>query len=123
MKSIKNKTEINYMKKFTLEDGLALTKFIYWIKSKLNKNFRVTELDAQKKLEKFRKLNKSYLFPSFNTIAGTGPNGAIIHYRATMKAVKLLIKKICFYATLEVNINMELQMLLGQFVFQNSLKK
>ena len=96
MKSIKNKTEINYMKNSHLEDGLALTKFICWIKSSLNKNFRVTELDAQKKLEKFRKLNKSYLFPSFNTISGTGANGAIIHYRATKESSKVINKKDLF---------------------------
>ena len=61
----------------------ALTKFIYWIKN-INKK-KITEVDAQNKLEKFRKLNKNYLFPSFNTIAGTGSNGAIVHYRATPK--------------------------------------
>ncbi len=96
MKSIKNKTEIKYMKNSHLEDGLALTKFIYWIKNRLNKNIRITELDVQKKLEKFRKLNKNYLFPSFNTIAGTGPNGAIIHYRATNESSKVINKKDLF---------------------------
>ena len=64
-------------------DGVALTKFIYWIKN-INKN-QITEIDAQNKLESFRKLNKKYLFPSFNTIAGTESNGAIIHYRANKK--------------------------------------
>ena len=39
-----------------IEDGVALTKFIYWIKN-INKN-KITEIDSQKKLEKFRKLNK-----------------------------------------------------------------
>ena len=81
LKSIKNKSEIRGMIASHIEDGLALTKFIYWIKN-INKK-KITEVDAQKKLEKFRKLNKNYLFPSFNTIAGTGSNGAIVHYRAT----------------------------------------
>jgi Xaa-Pro aminopeptidase len=71
-----------------IEDGLALTKFIYWIK-KINKK-KITEVDAQNKLEKFRKLNKNYLFPSFNTIAGAGSNAAIIHYRATKKTTKII---------------------------------
>ena len=48
---------------------------------------------AQKKLEKFRKLNKDYLFPSFDTIAGTGSNGAIVHYKATKKSDKLIKDK------------------------------
>jgi Xaa-Pro aminopeptidase len=76
------------------KDGLALTKFIYWIKN-TNKKI-ITEVDAQNKLEKFRKRNKDYLFPSFNTIAGSGSNGAIVHYRATTNATKKICKKDIF---------------------------
>jgi Xaa-Pro aminopeptidase len=53
-------------------------------------------VDAQNKLEKFRKLSKDYLFPSFNTIAGTGSNGAIVHYRATKLATKKIRKEDLF---------------------------
>ena len=67
-------------------DGVALTKFLYWIKV-VNKK-KLQEYDAQKKLEKFRKKNNNYLFPSFNTIAGSGKNAAIVHYRATKKKTK-----------------------------------
>ena len=91
LKSIKNTHEINHMIKAHEKDGLALTKFIYWIK-KINKKI-ITEVDAQNKLEKFRKNNKDYLFPSFNTIAGSGSNGAIVHYRATTKTTKKINKK------------------------------
>ena len=101
-------------------DGVALTKFLYWIK-KINKK-NITEYDAQKKLEIFRKKNNNYLYPSFNTIAGSGKNGAIVHYRANKKSQKKLIKKIYFYATLVDNINMEQLMLLEQFVFLNQKK-
>ena len=90
LKSIKNKIELKGMINAHIEDGLALTKFIYWIKH-INKN-KITEVDAQNKLEKFRKLNNNYIFPSFNTIAGTGSNGAIIHYRATKKITKIIKK-------------------------------
>ena len=86
MKSIKNKKEINNMIKSHIFDGVALTKFLYWIKV-VNKK-EITEYDAQKKLEKFRKKNNNYLFPSFNTIAGSGKNAAIVHYRATKKKTK-----------------------------------
>ena len=79
-KSIKNKTEINNMKKAHIEDGVALTKFLHWIK-KIDVK-KITEKKVETKLENFRKLNKNYLFPSFDTIAGSGPNGAIIHYRS-----------------------------------------
>ena len=93
-KSIKNSTEIRNMINAHIEDGLALTRFIYWIKHK-NKR-KITEVDAQNKLEKFRKLNKNYLFPSFNTIAGAGSNGAIVHYRATKRNTKTINKKDIF---------------------------
>ena len=94
LKSIKNSHEINHMIEAHKKDGLALTKFIYWIKN-INKK-TITEVDAQNKLEKFRKINKDYLFPSFNTIAGSGSNGAIVHYRATTKATKKINKKDVF---------------------------
>ncbi len=90
LKAIKNKKEINNMINAHISDGLALTKFLYWIK-KINKK-KITEFDAQKKLEEFRKKNKDYLYPSFNTIAGAGSNGAIIHYRATKKSNKTINK-------------------------------
>ena len=94
LKSIKNLCEINHMIEAHKKDGLALTKFIYWIKNINKKN--ITEVDAQNKLEKFRKLNDDYLFPSFNTIAGSGSNGAIVHYRATKQNTKKIGKKDLF---------------------------
>ena len=76
------------MIKSHIYDGAALTKFLYWIKNTNKK--QITEVQAQNKLEKFRKQNKNYLYPSFDTIAGTGKNGAIVHYRATKNNTKLL---------------------------------
>ena len=75
-------------------DGVALTKFIYWIKN-INK-IQITEVDAQNKLEKFRKMNKNYLYPSFDTIAGSGKNGAIVHYRAKKENCRIIKKKDIF---------------------------
>ena len=63
LKSIKNKTEINNMVNAHILDGVALTKFIYWIKE-INKN-KITEVEAAKKLERFRKknfLDEKYIF-------------------------------------------------------------
>ena len=94
LKAIKNKTEIENMTDAHIADGVALTKFLYWIKNKKNYNF--TELDAEKKLENYRKKNKNFLYPSFNTIAGAGPNGAIIHYRANKKTNRKINKKDIF---------------------------
>jgi len=80
LKAIKNKTEIKNMINAHILDGVALTKFLFWIK-KINKK-KITEVEAAKRLENFRKLNKNFLYPSFDTIAGSGKNGAIVHYRA-----------------------------------------
>jgi Xaa-Pro aminopeptidase len=94
LKAIKNKTEINNMIDAHIKDGAALTKFIYWMKN-INKK-RINEVQAQNKLEKFRKLNKNYLYPSFDTIAGAGKNGAIVHYRAKKKSCKIIKTKDIF---------------------------
>ncbi len=80
LKAIKNKIEIKNMINAHILDGVALTKFLFWIK-KINKK-KITEVEAAKKLENFRRLNKNFLYPSFDTIAGSGENGAIVHYRA-----------------------------------------
>tara|TARA_Y100000389_G_scaffold203414_1_gene251769 strand:- start:327 stop:2024 length:1698 start_codon:yes stop_codon:yes gene_type:complete len=94
LKSIKNSCEIKHMIETHNKDGLALTRFIFWIKN-INKK-KLTEVDAQIKLEKFRKYSKDYLFPSFDTIAGAGSNGAIVHYRATKNSTKIINKKDIF---------------------------
>ena len=91
LKAQKNKTEIANSIKSHILDGAALTKFIYWMKKNINK-LNITEIDAEKKLEKFRKKNIYYKFPSFNTISGSGPNGAIVHYRANKKTNRLINK-------------------------------
>jgi len=94
LKAIKNKTEIQNMINSHIIDGAALTKFIYWIK-KINKK-KINEVQAQNKLESFRKLNKNYLYPSFDTIAGSGKNGAIVHYRAKKENCRTIRKEDIF---------------------------
>jgi Xaa-Pro aminopeptidase len=94
LKAIKNNTEINNMISSHIIDGIALTKFIYWIKKVNNK--KITEVDAQIKLEKFRKKSNRYLYPSFETIAGTGGNGAIVHYRAKKDSCRTIRKNDIF---------------------------
>ncbi len=94
LKAIKNKVEIDNMINAHISDGVALTKFIYWIK-KVNKN-KITEVQAANKLESFRKMNKNFLYPSFDTIAGSGKNGAIVHYRAKKENCRNINKKDIF---------------------------
>ena len=90
LKSLKNKIEINNLIKSHIVDGVALTKFLHWIKKVNNKVF--TEVDAKDKLERFRRKSKNYLYPSFDTIAGSGPNGAIIHYKSNDQTNRKLNK-------------------------------
>ena len=90
-KSIKNNTEIRNMERSHLTDGVALTKFLFWVKKNFKKK-KITEISAQKKLESFRKMSSSYKFPSFSTISGSGPNSAIIHYKASNKTNRALKK-------------------------------
>jgi len=91
LKSLKNKTEIKNSIKSHIHDGAALTKFILWLKNSY-KTKKITEISAQKKLLEFRKKNKSFYSLSFPTISGSGPNGAIIHYKVDKKSNRLLKK-------------------------------
>jgi len=91
LKSIKNKTEIKNIVKTHIYDGVALTKFLFWLKKNF-KDKKISEINAQNKLLKFRKNNKTFKSLSFPTISGSGPNGAIIHYKATKKSDRILKK-------------------------------
>ncbi len=93
LKSIKNDIEIKNLIKSHILDGVAVIKFLFWIKN-LKRN--ISELEAEKKLNFFRKRSKKYLFPSFNTIAASGPNGAIIHYRANQNSNRMIKKNDIF---------------------------
>ena len=90
-KAVKGKQEIKNIKKAHIYDGVALTKYLFWLKNNFNKK-NITEITASNKLLEFRKRNKSFKFLSFPTISGTGPNGAIIHYKATNKTDRKLKK-------------------------------
>ena len=90
-KAIKSKKEIDNVKKAHLYDGVALTKYLFWIKNNFLKK-KITEISGSDKLLEFRKKNKKFKTSSFPTISGTGPNGAIIHYKATKKTNRVFKK-------------------------------
>ena len=90
-KAIKSKQEIESIKKTHIYDGVALTKYLFWVKNNFFKK-TITEISASKKLLQFRKKNKKFKFLSFPTISGSGPNGSIIHYNATNKTNRVLRK-------------------------------
>ncbi len=91
LKTIKNSTEINNLKIAHLFDGIAYIKFIFWLKNNIRKN--LNEITIQKKLETFKKKNKFYIGPSFETISAVEKNAAIIHYNAKNFIPKILRKK------------------------------
>ena len=88
-KACKNTTEISGFHSAHKRDGLALTRFLYWLSKEAPKG-KLTEITAAAKLESLRRKGKYYRGPSFPTISGSGENGAIIHYRATKNSDKEL---------------------------------
>lgn len=81
-KAVKNAGEIAGEREVHIRDGVAVTKLIYWLKQNVDK-MPLTEISVAEKLEEFRKQGENYLGPSFETIAGYGEHGAIVHYSAT----------------------------------------
>ncbi|PSL21919.1 aminopeptidase P family protein [Shimia abyssi] len=80
-KARKNAAEVAGMVEAHLRDGAAVTSFLNWFDS--NATSGITEIDAVTRLEEFRRASNALLDVSFETIAGSGPNGAIMHYRVT----------------------------------------
>ena len=89
LKSQKNDTEIKGVRSAHLRDGVALTKAIFWIKESVMKK-GLTELQAVKRIDTNRSKNKHFHSLSFPTIAGSGPNGAIVHYHANKKTNRII---------------------------------
>lgn len=89
LKSIKTPIEIKSITNAHLKDGVALSKFMFW----LSKNYKhKTEIDIAKKLLSFRQKELNFHSESFATIAGFGTNSAIVHYCADEKSNKTLKK-------------------------------
>ena len=86
MKAVKNKTEIEGSVIAHKKDGIALSKFLYWIYN--SKNIRNSEMLFSNKIDQLRSQQKNFICTSFETISGYGSNGAIIHYRVTNQTNK-----------------------------------
>lgn len=99
MKAIKTPAEMNNIRAAHIKDGVAVTRFIYWLKHNTDKK-NITELSAAEKLEEFRAENDTYLGPSFEPIIAYGAHGAIVHYEATEETnVKIEPKGLCLTDT------------------------
>lgn len=83
LKSIKNETEIDGFRNAVVKDGVALVRFYYWLENQMAAGEKVTELGLAEKLTAFRAEQPQYIMDSFETIAGYGVHGAIVHYAAT----------------------------------------
>lgn len=82
LKAVKNKVELENMRRVYLQDSVALTKFIYWLKTRIGKE-EITEVTAADYLEQLRRQIPGFLGLSFPTIAGYKANAAMMHYEAT----------------------------------------
>lgn len=95
-KAIKNPVEVANIREAHVKDGVAETRFMYWLKQRVKAakqagstvitdeaGVPLTEISVSDKLEAFRAEQENFRGLSFETIAGFGPHGAIIHYSAT----------------------------------------
>ncbi len=90
LKAVKNTTEIEGTRTAHRRDAVALVRFLAWIDREAPSG-ALTEIDAVEALETFRRDTGSLKDVSFPTIAGTGPNGAIVHYRVTRKTNRRIV--------------------------------
>ncbi len=81
MKAIKNEIEVENLRKCHIKDGLAVTRFIYWLKKNIGK-FEITEITASDYLDERRKEQENYLESGFGVIGAYNANAAMMHYSA-----------------------------------------
>ena len=82
MRAVKNPTEVDNTRKAHVKDGVAFTKFMYWLKNNIGK-IPMTEISASDYLEACRREQEGFVELSFHTISAYGPNAAMMHYSAT----------------------------------------
>lgn len=87
-KGLKNIAELEGHKEAHLRDGVALVKFFCWLEKEVASGKTLTEVEIDEHLTSYRAAQPGFIEPSFPTIAGAGPNGAIIHYRAQPESCK-----------------------------------
>lgn len=92
MKAIKNETEIKGFREAMKRDGVAMVKFLIWLK-KAVKNGQETETSIDRKLYELRAEQRDFKGISFDTIAGYQEHGAIVHYEATEDTASTLQPK------------------------------
>jgi Xaa-Pro aminopeptidase len=89
LKSVKNSIEAANIRNVMVKDGVALTKFFYWLEQGIGSK-QITELTVSEKLNQLRSEQANYLGPSFSTIAAWNEHGSLPHYSATIASDALI---------------------------------
>ncbi len=94
LKCVKNDVEINNTIKAHVRDGVAVTKFMYYLSNRFSgeSSPNETEISLEKKLHEFRALQEGFIDESFDTISAWAEHGAIVHYEATSKTDAAITK-------------------------------
>ena len=88
-KAVKNETELNNLRMAHIKDGVAVTRFMYWLKTNIGK-IEISEISAADYLHARRAEQEGFLDLSFSTIAGYNANAAMMHYSATPESNAVL---------------------------------
>jgi Xaa-Pro aminopeptidase len=88
-KATKNEVELAGARAAQIRDGAAVCRFLHWLEVETGRR-RVSELEAAARLDEERRRDSLFRGPSFPTISGAGPNGAIVHYRVTDESDRAL---------------------------------
>lgn len=92
LKGKKNPTEVKNQKNAYIKDGVALSKFLYWLEKNIGE-IKISEISAADKLLEFRQEQDKFIEPSFSTISAYGPNAAMAHYSASQESNAILEQK------------------------------
>uniref|UniRef100_A0A7S0ZFC2 Xaa-Pro aminopeptidase P n=1 Tax=Timspurckia oligopyrenoides TaxID=708627 RepID=A0A7S0ZFC2_9RHOD len=93
-KAIKNESELSGMRLAHVKDGAAVAEFLSYLESRITDEEQpISEFELGEVLEKYRAKQDGFVCPSFDTIAGSGPNGAVIHYRAEPESCRTVFDK------------------------------
>ncbi|KAJ7977972.1 Xaa-Pro aminopeptidase [Quillaja saponaria] len=89
-KAIKNPAELEGMQSSHLRDAAALAQFWVWLEEEIKNDVKLTEVEVSDKLLEFRSKQAGFLDTSFDTISGSGANGAVIHYKPEPESCSVL---------------------------------
>lgn len=92
MKALKSAAEADGERRAHIKDGVAVTRFMFWLKNNVASG-EITEISAAEKLERFRREQENYLGQSFDPIIAYGSHGAIVHYSASPETNAVLLPR------------------------------